>query len=213
MHPLSSRRALLLAPMANPKPEVWRFDRLDRIGKHKATLVGQPRLIETNKGKAVEFNGETDAIFLDTHPLAGATAWTWEVIFRPAKGGRPEQRFFHLQETGSQYRLLLETRLIGDQWCLDSFAASSAGEKPLIDRTLLHPLDEWHHVAFRYDGSELSHYVNHKHELSAKVNLTPQREGKCSVGVRYNKVDYFKGAVRWAKFTRSPLAVSQFQTW
>lgn len=213
MHPLVSRRALLFAPMGSSRSEVWKFDRLDRIGKHKATLVGQPRLIRTDRGKAIEFNGETDAIFLDTHPLAGATAWTWEVVFRPAKGGRPEQRFFHLQESGSQFRLLLETRLIGDQWCLDSFAASNTDQKALIDRSLLHPLDEWHHVAFRYDGSEMSHFVNHKLELSARVNLTPQGAGKCSIGVRYNKVDFFKGAVRWAKFTRSPLSSTQFQSW
>ncbi|MBM3763075.1 MAG: LamG domain-containing protein [Acidobacteria bacterium] len=213
MHPLVSRRALLFAPLSTPKAEVWKFDRLDRIAKHKCSILGQPKVISTKNGKAVEFNGETDAIFLDTHPLAGAATWTWEVIFCPYRGGRPEQRFFHLQESGSQSRLLLETRLIGDQWCLDSFAASSADKQTLIDRTLLHPLDEWHHVAFRYDGQELCHFVNHKLELSAKVNLTPQREGKCSVGVRINKVDYFKGAVRWAKFTRSPLPKNQFQTW
>lgn len=214
MHTLIPRRALFLMPWltqaAPPPPEIWNFDRLDRIGGHATTLLGKPKLIDTPGGKAVEFDGVQDAIFLDVHPLAGAAAFTWEVIFRPATGGRPEQRFFHLQESGSNYRLLLETRLMGDQWCLDSFAASSTGQQPLMDRKLLHPLDQWHHVAFVYDGSQMRHYVNHKLELSASVKLAPQAEGKTSVGVRINRVDFFKGAIRSARFHREAIEVERF---
>lgn len=216
MHPLIHRRSLMLMPLAleaAPKPEVWRFNRLDRVGRHKTTVIGNPVLIDTPKGKAVQFDGVDDALFLDIHPLAGATAFTWEVIFRPDSGGRPEQRFFHLQETGSQHRLLLETRLMGNQWCLDSFGASQTGQQALMDRKLLHPLDEWHHAAFVYDGKEMRHYVNHKLELSANVNLAPQAAGKTSVGVRYNKVDFFKGAIRLAVFNRTALSPHQFQAW
>ena len=49
------------------------------------------------EGKAVEFDGVDDALFVNVHPLAGAETFTWEVIFRPYKGGKAEQRFFHLQ--------------------------------------------------------------------------------------------------------------------
>ena len=216
MHPLIDRRTLCLLPFAAPaapKPEIWHFNRLDRLGKHPTRIEGAPKLIDTPKGKAIEFDGLKDALFLETHPLAGAAAFTWEVIFRPASGGNPEQRFFHLQENGSTHRLLLETRLIGDQWCLDTFGASQTGQQALMDRKLLHPLDTWHHVAFVYDGAEMRHYVDHKLELSAKVALAPQGEGKCSVGVRYNKVDYFKGAIRLAAFHRRALKVQEFQSW
>ena len=113
-----------------PRPEVWTFDRLDRIGGHPTTVLGHPRVIQTPLGKAVEFNGVDDALFVDVHPLVGAETFTWEVIFRPDRDGSPEQRFFHLQErdpkTGSDTatRLLFEIRVVGDRWCLDSFALS-----------------------------------------------------------------------------------------
>src|SRR5947209_12864329 len=78
-------------------PEVWTFDRLDNIGGHATTVLGHPRVIETPRGKAVEFNGVDDALFIESHPLAGAAEFTWEAIFRP-DGGEREQRWFHLQE-------------------------------------------------------------------------------------------------------------------
>ncbi len=80
---------------------VWKFDRLDKIGGHKTTIVGSPKVIQTPKGKAVQFGGAGDALFLDVHPLAGAKTFTWEVIFRPDGDGRPEQRFFHMHQNGT----------------------------------------------------------------------------------------------------------------
>lgn len=209
-----SRRGAIVGlaalPLLAEESVVWNFDRLDLIGGHKTTLFGSPRVIQTSLGPAVEFNGVDDAIFLDVHPLAGAPTFTWEVIFRPARGGRPEQRFFHLQETGSVFRYLMETRLVGDQWALDTFAASSTGSKALLDKSLLHPCDVWHHVAFVYDGKVMSHYINHELELNGEVALAPQGVGRTSVGVRINQVDYFKGAVHRARFTRRALAKGEF---
>src|SRR4051794_32131343 len=60
--------------------ETWIFDRLDRIGEHPATILGHPQVIQTELGKAIQFNGVDDAIFLDVHPLAGAKTFTWEVV-------------------------------------------------------------------------------------------------------------------------------------
>ena len=37
--------------------ETWTFDRLDRIGGHQTTMLGNPRVVETPIGKAVEFDG------------------------------------------------------------------------------------------------------------------------------------------------------------
>jgi hypothetical protein len=191
-------------------PETWTFDRLDRIGGHAVTVLGHPKLIDTPLGKAVEFNGVDDALFFDVHPLAGAETFTYEVIFRPASGGRPEQRFFHLQEDGSQTRLLLETRLIDGKWCLDAFAMAGGKGKTLIDRAKLHTLDEWHHAAMVYDGKTLAYFVDGVEEGRGEVALVPQGKGRTSVGVRINKIDYFKGAVRQARFSRRPLATPEF---
>ena len=85
------------------RSEVWTFDRLDRIGGHPTTVLGSPRVIDTPIGKATEFDGDDDALFVDFHPLAAATTFTWEAIFRP-DGGNTEQRWFHLQENGSENR-------------------------------------------------------------------------------------------------------------
>lgn len=189
---------------------VWRFDNLKKIGGHAVTVEGQPKVIRTPKGKAIEFGGSNDALFFDVHPLAGAETFTWEVIFRPDLAGGAEQRFFHMQENGSETRLLFETRLIGNQWCLDTFARTDTGSKALLDRALLHPLGEWAHIAAVYDGRELRSYVNGKLELKAEVKLIPQKAGRTSVGVRINRRDYFKGAVRLARMTPRALKPEEF---
>ena len=202
--------ALAVLAKAQDGSETWRFERLDNIGGHSTTVEGQPRVIDTPSGKAVEFDGVDDALFVDNHPLAGAATFTWEVIFRPDSNGKAEQRFFHLQERGSQIRYLFETRLVGGNWYLDSFANTTAGSKALIDKNLVHPLDRWYHVAMVYDGRMFRNYVNGVLQVEAEVKLAPEGPGSASVGVRMNRVDYFKGAIRLARFTKRALAVDQF---
>jgi hypothetical protein len=195
---------------AIPAQQTWQFDSLDQIAGHRTTILGHPRVIATPAGKAVEFNGADDAIFLDTHPLAGAETWTWEVVFRPDPDGSPEQRFFHLQENGTDNRMLFEIRLIGKQWCLDSFAKSGSASLALMDRAKLHPAGVWYHAAAVYDGQEFRNYVDGVLEGKGPLHLAPQNPGQTSVGVRINKVNYFKGAVRMARMTPRALPVSEF---
>ncbi len=192
-----------------PEQELWTFDRLDQIGGHATTVLGHPRLIDSPAGKAVEFNGVDDALFLDVHPLAGAKTFTWEAVFRP-DGGEREQRWFHLQERGSDNRMLFEIRVIEGRWCLDAFAKSGAAEKALLNRQRLHALGVWYHVAAVYDGREFRNYVEGVQEGAAELELSPQGEGQSSIGVRVNKVYYFKGAVRMARFTRRALSPEEF---
>ena len=213
---LAAALAAVTALAAADTAEVWTFDRTDRIGGHATTVLGHPRVIDTPLGQAVEFNGVDDALFVDVHPLAGAETFTLEILFRPDRGGRPEQRFFHLQErdpkTGAdtQTRMLMEIRVIGDQWALDSFALSGSTGKALLDRSKLHPLGEWHHAAMVYDGRLLRNYVDGVLEGEGEVRLTPQGDGHSSAGVRINRVDYFKGAIRQARMTRKALAPAEF---
>jgi Concanavalin A-like lectin/glucanases superfamily len=189
--------------------ELWMFDRLDRIGGHPASVLGHPRVIDALGGRAVEFDGEHDALLVDVHPLAGAETFTWEAIFRP-DGGQPEQRWFHLQESGSEHRLLFEIRVIEGQWCLDSYANSADGQRALMNRKSLHALGAWYHVAAVYDGREFRNYVNGVQEGAAEIHLVPQGPGRTSVGVRMNLVNYFKGAIHLSRFTRRALSPSEF---
>ena len=207
---VSAALAVLTLYAAAPPRQTWHFDRIVKIGGHATTVLGHPRVIDTPKGKAVEFNGVDDALFLDVHPLAGAETWTWEVIFRPDAGGAPEQRFFHLAEDGTDNRMLFEIRLTGNLWCLDSFAKSGEASKALMDRAKLHPAGAWYHAAAVYDGHEFRNYVDGVLEGTSELKLEPQKPGKTSIGVRINKVNYFKGAVREARMTPRALAVSEF---
>ena len=202
------------APADPPSQEVWTFDRLDRIGGHAATVLGHPRVIDTPLGKAVEFNGIDDGLQFDVHPLAGAETFTWEAIFRP-DGGNAEQRWFHLEQnpaTGSDEdnRMLFEIRVIDGQWCLDAFNKSGALQKALLNRQHLHPLGRWFHVAAVYDGREFRSYIDGVQDGAAVIQLAPQGPGRASVGVRMNKLFYFKGAVQSARFTRRALAPAEF---
>ncbi|MFL6351683.1 MAG: LamG-like jellyroll fold domain-containing protein [Bryobacteraceae bacterium] len=194
--------------------EVWTFDKLQNIGGHRTTVLGHPRLIDTAMGKAVEFDGVGDGLMMDVHPLAGAATFTWEAIFRP-DGGNAEQRWFHLEEnpaTGADEnsRMLFEIRVIDDRWCLDAFNRTGEAEKALLNRQNLHELGRWFHVAALYDGREFRSYVNGVQDGAAEIRLAPQGQGRTAVGMRMNKIFYFKGAVRMARFTRRALAVAEF---
>jgi len=195
--------------------EVWRFERLDQIGGHPTKVLGHPHVVDTPAGKAIQFNGVDDAIYIDVHPLAGAETWTWEVIFRPDLGGSAEQRFFHFQEIDAAgndegTRMLQEIRVDGERWCLDSFATAGDGNLTLLDRTKLHPLGSWHHIASVYDGKEFRNYVDGVLQVSGAVQLPPQHPGHTSIGTRINKRDYFKGAILAARMTRRALTPAEF---
>lgn len=199
-----------------PKQELWKLDRLDTIGGHPSSVEGRPRLIETPYGKAIAFNGADDALFVESHPLAGAAAFTWEMIFRPDADGAKEQRIFHLQEkdpaTGADTsnRMLFELRIVDGKWCLDSFVSSSAEKKAIIDWTKLHSLGEWHHVATVYDGEKLSNYVDGVLQSVVPFKFETQRPGHASIGVRINRRDYFKGAILLSRTTPKALTPNQF---
>jgi hypothetical protein len=196
--------------------ELWTFDRIDSIAGYPTKVEGHPRVIDSPVGKAVEFNGIDDALFIEDHPLADAAAFTWEVIFRPDRNGKPEQRFFHLQErdpkTGEDTlnRFLFEIRVKGDNWFLDSFVMSPTGSKALLNTGHEHPLGDWYHVAQVYDGHTYRNYTNGVQENEAGLAFTPNAAGHASAGVRINRRDYFKGAIAQARFTKGVLSPSEF---
>ena len=207
-HAVPGSSCMAIAGLAADE-EVWTFDRVDRIGGHPTTVLGNPRVVETPLGKAVEFDGVDDALMVDVHPLAAAATFTWEAIFRP-DGGRAEQRWFHLQETGSENRMLFEIRVSDGRWYLDSYGHTGEAQRALMNRERLHPVGQWYHVAAVYDGREFSNYVNGERENVAEIQFAPQRAGRTSIGVRMTLVDYFKGAIRVARFTRRALKPSEF---
>jgi hypothetical protein len=65
-------------------------------------------------------------------------------------------------------------------------------------------------VAQTYDGENYSSYVNGEPQMQAALSFTPQGPGQASVGARMNRVSYFNGAVREARFTHRALSPSEF---
>src|ERR1700710_561314 len=90
--------ACLAAPPAQAAQETWKFDNLAKIGALTPKPEGHPVLVDSPVGKAVEFNGKDDALFLPGRPLVGAKTFTIEAIFRP-EGGDEQQRWLHIAET------------------------------------------------------------------------------------------------------------------
>jgi hypothetical protein len=206
----------VLAAAGREDAEVWLFNQTSTIGGLATQVLGHPVVIETPLGKAVQFNGVDDALFVAEHPLAGAETWTWEVIFRPDEDGAAAQRFFHLSvldpATGKDVddRLLFEIRIVKGQWCLDSFATAGGQSKTLLNCEKLHPLGKWYRVTAVYDGTTLRNYVGDELQGEGSVHLVPQRPGHSSVGVRINLKDHFKGAIYEARFTRRALTADEF---
>lgn len=213
---LASCSLFSMAQTAPVRTQTWRFNRTDEIGGFRTQVLGNPLVIDTEYGKAVEFDGLSDGIFVPDHPLAGASTYTWEVIFRPDTGGAQAQRFFHLQEqdpaTGAdtKNRMLFEIRIVDGQWCLDSFASSSDSNRTLLNCKLLHPLDRWYRVTAVYDGHTLRNYVGDELQGEGSLDLKPQLPGHSSVGVRINKVYWFKGAILVARMTPRALKPEEF---
>jgi hypothetical protein len=198
-------------PAGNPKAVVWNLDNLESIGGHKITVVGKPRVIETERGKAIDFNGKDEALFVPANPLAGLKEFTAEVIFRPAASGPKEQRFLHFQPQDTEERLLFETRLPGDgRWFLDTYLQSGEGKHALFADKFLHPLGPWYHAAVVVDAKTMRHYVNGKEELAVDVKLVPLAAGETSIGVRHNKVHWYQGAIRQIRITPAVLKPDEF---
>lgn len=198
-------------PEASPDPVTWHLDNLEEIGGYPVTVLGEPKLIDTPAGKALEFDGIDDAIFLDVHPLAGMTDFTVEVVFKPYADGAVEQRFFHMQEEGAESRVMFETRLVdGNRWFLDTFIKSGEQSVVLFAEDHTHEIGGWQHAAIAVDGVTMKHFVDGALELSDSLAFAPQGQGRTSLGVRINEVHWFKGAIRTVRFTPRALGPAEF---
>lgn len=198
---------------SRPRAVTWKLDNLKKIGGNSVTVIGEPQVIKAPRGRAVLFDGARDGLLLEVNPLAGASAFTVEAVIRPDAGGAEEQRWMHIQEAAADNRVMLETRVRGGEWFLDTFIKNGSGEgssRTLFDEPFKHPVGAWYHVALVYDGAVMRNYVDGREELSGPLAVAPLGEGRTSVGVRQNRVYWFKGAISRARFTPRALAPREF---
>ena len=189
---------------------VWELDSIEAVGGYPIDVDGRPVVVDGPYGSAIEFNGAGDALFVEANPLAGLEAFTVEMVFRPDAGGLPEQRFFHLGEVNGD-RVLFETRLTEDgHWYLDTFISSGDSNRPLLNESHLHPVGQWYHLALTCDGQQEVNYVNGIEEASGSIDFVPLLGGQTSIGVRLNRVCWFRGAIGRIRFSAGVLDPDEF---
>lgn len=207
--------AIMLAPAPPVGAEDWNFERLDAIGGAAAHVQGHPQLVRTGAGPAVQFDGVGDALVVDKHPLTGAGTFTVEAVFRP-DGGAFEQRWLHLAETDpvsgadTGTRILFEIRVVGERWYLDAFANGPGYRVTLVAPARTYPVGRWYRVEMTCDGTTFRSFVDGVEQTSAPIAFKPQGSGHTSIGVRMNRVNWFKGAILKLRFTPRTLSPSGF---
>ncbi|WP_461629590.1 LamG-like jellyroll fold domain-containing protein [Labilibaculum euxinus] len=172
----------------------WLVADLLQQNSKQIKILGQPKLVDSPYGKAVSFNGSSDALILQEMPLKSMKEFTVEMIFCPDINASFEQRILHIGEVLGN-RMLLEIRAVTDIWYFDGFAASGNSKKALINEQLTHQLGQWYHVALVVRPNSLTTFVNGKKELSESFSYQPIGTGNCSIGVRLNKRSWFKGMI------------------
>jgi hypothetical protein len=194
---------------------LWTFDTLSAIGGHATTFEGAPKLIDTPAGKAILTDGENDVVYVADHPLAGATQFTIEAVFRP-DGGAFEQRWLHLAEADAANgdaqspRTLFEIRVVENAWYLDAFTTGPGYNKALVVPEKTFPIGRWYAVQQTFDGKIYRSFVGGVLQAEAELAYQPQGQGRTAIGMRVNKVTPFKGAVLCARFTPRALALEEF---
>jgi hypothetical protein len=187
----------------------WTLRETARVGGHVTEIIGNPGVAGSGADTAVVFDGAGDGILVPVVPITGWQSFTIQVRFKPDGTGGEEQRFLHLEDA-LKHRVLMETRVKDQQWSLDTFLFQDAAHKlTLLDRTRLHPTDRWYWAALVYDGSTMSHYVDGQLELAGEVQFAPMTAGRTSIGVRQNRVSWFKGAIAEVRFTPAALAADR----
>ncbi|MCX6549575.1 MAG: glycosyl hydrolase family 28 protein [Acidobacteria bacterium] len=175
---------------------VWTLDNLKTIGGHAVSLIGAPRVVATPAGPAIEFDGVHDGLLLEVNPIEGLAQFTVEALIEPASDGPAEQRFIHISETGTDRRVMMETRILPDHsWSLDTFLLDAPPGLTLLDRAKTHATDGWHVASLTYDGKTMTHYVDGVRDGEGAVPFGPMKTGRVSIGVRQNLVSWFKGKI------------------
>lgn len=192
---------------------IWLLDNMAKIGGHPLTVEGSPVVRIEAGAAAIWFDGVKDGLWLRDIPFSGQSQFTIEILFQPAADGPAEQRFFHSEDTQGR-RALIETRLDGKGgWWLDTFIVTPAAGPgvTLVDPSRVHPTGHWYWAALRYDGKTMAHFVNGRKEREERVAFEKFGPGQTSLGVRQNRVHWFKGAIREVRFHFGPVADDELQ--
>lgn len=172
----------------------WTPSPTNALGEAKPEVLGAPRPLDD----ALSFDGAHDALIFPVNPLENLSRFTVQLLFRPDVDGAPEQRVFHMQDKLGR-RVLLEIRLdpATGNWSLDTFLHADPETKlTLLERGKQHPAGKWTWVTLTYDGKIMRHFVGTTQEAQGQVAFPAMTAGEASLGVRLNRVNWFKGSIR-----------------
>ncbi len=198
--------------------EIWDIDTLENIGGHTTTVIGNPQVVSTDMGRAVEFDGNGDMLLIDANPLGSTTEYTVEIIFKPAASfpNNVDPRFVHIQDLNDPQakRVMMEIRINSrNQWYLDGFMNTDIANLTLIDTGRVHPTEQWMHAATTYKDNVFKTYVNGVEELSGNVAYSAALvapTAKTSLGARMNQQNWYKGLIKTFKVTQKALSPDEF---
>ena len=200
---------VMVGAQSAPVVTTWRLDNLSRAGSDAIEMIGAPAVVQTEIGPVIQFNGASDGLLIARNPIEGLPRFTIEVLFAPDSDGSVEQRFLHVQEAGAENRALVELRLNGGRWALDTYLRHDPAQMTLLDLSRTHASASWHVAAMTFDGTTQRHYVDGVEQGSGAVAFLPMRAGQTSIGVRQNRVSWFKGRIHTIRITPSVLSPSQ----
>jgi hypothetical protein len=193
-------------------PLIWMMDDIGRVGGHRTTVWGAPKATDTDRGRAMCFDGKQDGVVVGVNPIAGLAAFTVEVLFRPDADGEPAARFLHISEDQSDDRAMIETRTTPEgRWYLDTFLHRGADKLALARTDAQHAAGSWYWAALTYGDRQMRHYVNGVLEASGPVLFGPLSRGQTSLGVRLNRVSWFKGCIREVRVSAAALPSERLQ--
>ena len=195
--------AIILAwTIADDKVIIWKIKDPNLVGGMKPLVLGNPVIKVEGKDSSIYFNGIDDGLIVPVIPIEGWSTFTIEVLFKPESDGPIAPRFIHFEDTALN-RGTFELRLTKNgQWYLDAFLKNGKTNKglTLIDSTKLHPTGSWYWATLVYNDKKMSSYINGKKELEGEIDFPAMTKGNISLGVRLNKVNWFKGEIREIRF-------------
>lgn len=198
--------------------ELWDIDNLENIGGHAVTFLGDPEVVTTDMGDAVQFDGDGDRLLIDANPIGEAKEFTVEVVFWPdaCYPINTDPRFVHIQDPDDpkSKRVMIELRVNSENECyMDGFMNTDIENLTLVDETLTHPTETWLHAAITYKDGIFSTYMEGENELSGNVayeNAILEPTAKTSIGSRMDERNWFSGKIKTLKVTRKALDPKDF---
>jgi len=186
---------------------IWKLNDTLDVGGRKPVVLGAPLSVKADSINGLFFDGTKDGLIVPVNPLRELNNFAIEILFKPMESTSTAPRMMHIQDEKGN-RCTIELRLTSKgNWYLDTFLKNGNTNKglSLIDSTKEHPCNDWYWVALIYDGTKMTSYVNSQKEGEGMVSLDAMTSGETSLGVRLNKINWFRGQISEIRFHSAPL--------